>query len=247
MKLLKLDNSYQNMVFKVGDEMDFDKKIKDKNLIIYCSNNLEDFAYEFKEYYYKSIKNIKESLDITEEIKIIVALTDKIEEANFVYGKSSFSGFFTDTGAFAFICLNEDKTKEYMFKGLMLEIVHYLYKYYVYGAQKNRIVWVDEGIAQLLSGQKDEFQDDSLFKEFVIKNIKDLQNFNLNTLDHKDKNFGNKNGYNLSYIALKYLHDNFEKQKFLEIIKDENTLKQLGTYIIDEIKNNFVIDKKQIK
>lgn len=75
MKLLKLDNSYQNMVFKVGDEMDFDKKIKDKNLIIYCSNNLEDFAYEFKEYYYK---NIKESLDITEEIKIIVALTDKI-------------------------------------------------------------------------------------------------------------------------------------------------------------------------
>lgn len=247
MKLLKLDNSYQNMVLKVGDEMDFDKKIKDKNLIIYCSNNLEDFAYEFKEYYYKNIKNIKESLDITEEIKIIVALTDKIGEANFVYGKSSFSGFFTDTGAFAYISLNEAKIKEYMFKGLMHEIVHYLYKYYVYGAQKDRIVWVDEGIAQLLSGQKDEFQDDSLFKEFVIKNIKDLQNFNLNTLDHKDKSFGNKNGYNLSYIALKYLHDNFEKQKFLEIIKDENALKQLGTYIIDEIKNNFVIDKKQIK
>ena len=74
-----------------------------------------------------------------------------------------------------------------------------------------------------------------------------MQNFNLNTLDNKDKSFGNKNGYNLSYIALKYLHDNFEKQKFFEIIKDENTLKQLGTYIIDEIKNNFVIDKKQIK
>ena len=46
---------------------------------------------------------------------------------------------------------------------------------------------------------------------------------------------------------IKYLHDNFEKQKFLETIKDENALKQLGTYIIDEIKNNFVIDKKQIK
>lgn len=101
------------MVFKVGDEMDFDKKIKDKNLIIYCSNNLEDFAYEFKEYYYK---NIKESLDITEEIKIIVALTDKIEEANFVYGKSSFSGFFTDTGAFAYISLNEAKTKNICLK-----------------------------------------------------------------------------------------------------------------------------------
>ena len=36
--------------------MDFDKKIKDKNLIIYCSNNLEDFAYEFKEYKYKKYK-----------------------------------------------------------------------------------------------------------------------------------------------------------------------------------------------
>lgn len=60
------------MVFKVGDEMDFDKKIKDKNLIIYCSNNLEDFAYEFKKYYYKNIKNIKESLDITSSVFVAI-------------------------------------------------------------------------------------------------------------------------------------------------------------------------------
>ena len=66
--------------------MDFDKKICDKNLIIYCSNDLEDFAYEFKEYYYKNIKNVKESLNIPEEIKIIVALTDKIKN-NFVIDK----------------------------------------------------------------------------------------------------------------------------------------------------------------
>ena len=32
-KSLKLDNSYQNMVFKVGDKMDFDKKIKDNFVI----------------------------------------------------------------------------------------------------------------------------------------------------------------------------------------------------------------------
>ena len=228
--------------------MDFDVKITDKNLIIYCSNNLEKFADEFKLYYYENIERIKKFFNINGNIEIIVALTDKTEETNFVYEKSSFSGFFTDTGAYAYIDLNGDKSKEYMFKGLMHEITHHLYKYYVYGKEKERIVWVDEGLAQFLSKQKDDLQDDFIFEKFLIENVKNSSDINLNELNHNDKSFGNENGYNLSYIAIRYLYEKIGNKKFIEIIKDENKLKQIGSTIIKEISNSYdvenILDRK---
>ena len=78
------------------DKMDFDLKIKNKNLTIYCSRGLENFSNEFINYYYKNIDRIKEELSIIQEIEIIVVFTDDKEKAGFVYGESSFSGFFNN-------------------------------------------------------------------------------------------------------------------------------------------------------
>lgn len=226
--------------------MDFDLKIKNNNLTIYCSNGLEKFSNEFINYYNEKIEKIKEELSIFQETKIIVALTDDEEKAGFVYGKSSFSGFFNDTGVFAYINLNGKKTKEYMFKGLMHELTHHLYKYYVYGKENERITWVDEGLAQFFSGQKDDLKDDKTYKTFLEENLEYSTNIDLNKLNHNDRSFGNNNGYNLSYIAIRFLYETHNHKEFIDIIKSKERLLELGDIIIVKIKKDYGFSIKTI-
>lgn len=136
--------------------MNFDFKIINDDITIFGPKSLMEFAKDFVLFAKSNLDRIKSILNINMRTKIIFALTDDPKKANFQYGISDFSGFFTDTGAFAYIHLNGQRSKDYMFKGLMHELVHYLYKYYVYGAKKERITWVDEGLATFLSNQKEE-------------------------------------------------------------------------------------------
>ena len=221
--------------------MNFDLSIKNNDLTIFCSKSLENFLNEFINYYNENIERVKEELSISQKPKIIVALTDDEEKAGFVYGKSSFSGFFNDKGAFAYINLNGNKTKEYMFKGLIHELIHYFYKYYVYGKDKERITWVDEGLAQFFSKQKDDLNNKEKYNLFLEGNLKFIDNINLNELNHNDRSFGNNNGYNLSYIAIRHLYETHSHEEFVEIIKSEERLLEIGNTIINQIKkcNNF--------
>ena len=221
--------------------MDFDLSIKNNDLTIFCSKSLENFSNEFINYYNENIERVKEELSISQKPKIIVALTDDEEKAGFVYGKSSFSGFFNDKGAFAYINLNGNKTKEYMFKGLIHELIHYFYKYYVYGKDKKRITWIDEGLAQFFSKQKDDLNNKEKYNLFLEENLKFIDNINLNELNHNDRSFGNNNGYNLSYIAIRHLYETHSHEEFVEIIKSEERLLEIGNTIINQIKkcNNF--------
>lgn len=226
--------------------MEFDLILKNVDLTIYCSNGLKSFSNEFINYYNDNIEHIKKELAIDEKFKIIVALTDDENQVDFVYCKSSFSGFFTETGSFAYINLNGNKTKDYMFKGLMHELIHHLYKYYVYGADKERITWVDEGLAQFLSGQKEELQSDTKYHLFVEENLKYIDNIDLNKLNHNDRSFGNYNGYNLSYIAIRYLYDNNSHENFINIIKSKEQLLDYGNKILKSIKKNYSGNNKTI-
>lgn len=219
--------------------MNFDLKIRNNELTVLCSNSLEKFSNEFIKYYDENIERIKEELSINQEIKLIVALTNDEEKVGFVYGKTSFSGFFTDTGAFAYINLNGKKTKEDMFKGLMHELIHHLYKYYVYGKDKERITWVDEGIAQYFSGQKDDMKDDEKYKLFLEENLQSIDNINLNELNHNDRSFGDNNGYNLSYMAIRYLYENNSHEEFIKIIKNQDLLNDYGNTVLNTINEMY--------
>lgn len=223
--------------------MEFDLKINDNDLTIFCSTGLENFSNEFINYFNENIGKIKEELSIDQDTKIIVALTDNEKQAGFVYGRSSFSGFFNDTGAFAYINLYGNKTKEYMFKGIMHELVHHLYKYYVYGKDNERITWVDEGLAQLLSGQKDDLKYIKKYQFFLEENLVYSDNIDLNKLNHNDRSFGNENGYNLSYIAIRYLYEVCNHEEFINIIKNKEKLLELGSTILEQINENNSINK----
>ena len=212
--------------------MDFDLKIIEGNLTIYCSKNLEEFSKEFIEYCNKNINDIKNKLNIKENVNLVVALTDDKNLAGFVYEESDFSGFFNDTGAFAYININGKRSKESLFKGLMHELTHHLYKYYVYGEDKKRITWVDEGLADLFSKKKEELENPKIYQVFLNKNLELCKDLNLNELNHKDKSFGYNNGYNLSYIAVRYLYET--KENFIDIISDYDTLIEIGNTVLNE-------------
>ena len=217
--------------------MNFDKSIKNNDLIIFCSKGLEGFSNEFIDYFNGSIKRVKEELSIDQETKLRIVLTDDEEKAGFVYGKTAFSGFFNDTGAFAYINIDGDRTKKNLFQGLMHELVHHLYKYYVYGSDNERITWVDEGLAQLLSGQKNYLNDKEKYYLFLEENLRSIDNVDLNGLNHDDKSFGNNNGYNLSYIAIRYLYETYSHEEFIDIIKSKEKLLGFGSKIINQIKS----------
>jgi hypothetical protein len=226
--------------------MNFDLCIQNNDLTIYCSTGLEKFSKEFINYYNEHISGIKSMLSIDTTEIILLALTDSSEQVNFVYSKSDFSGFFNDKGAFAYINLKGSKTKVDIFKGLMHELTHHLYKYYVYGADKSRITWVDEGIAQFFSGQKDELNDKEKYHLFVEENLNSIENINLNALNHNDKSFGNNNGYNLSYIAVRYLYETNNLKEFVNIIKNQEKLLQLGNIILPHIQEHYGVNTKHI-
>lgn len=219
--------------------MDFDLKLIDGYLTIYCSKNLEEFSKDFIEYFNNNIDNIKNKLNIKENINLVVALTDDKKQAGFVYGESDFSGFFNDTGAFAYININGKRSKESMFKGLMHELVHHFYKYYVYGENKKRITWVDEGLADFFSGKKEELEDSQKFQEFINKNLVNNKDINLNELNHKDKSFGFKNGYNLSYIAIRFLYETNDYENFINIISNYDYLIEIGNTILNDAYNYY--------
>ena len=80
---------------------------------------------------------------------------------------------------------------------------------------------------------------------FLEENLKDIEDIDLNELNHNDRSFGNKNGYNLSYIAIRYLYETTQQEEFADIIRNEATLKQLGEKILRHAKKHYSSNGKQ--
>lgn len=220
--------------------MQFEERIINNYLKILCPTSLVDFSHRFINYYNNDINRIKSFFEIEEDVDLVVALFDDLEKIGYHYSKTDFSGYFTDNGAAAYVKENGKYSDDYLFKGIMHELVHYLYKNYVYGTDKKRITWVDEGLAQFVSNQKKDFLDDEdSIRNLIIEN----DGINLNRLNHDDKSFGENNGYKLSIIAIKYLYDNNSHDDFIKIIKDEKTLLNVGENIISDIRRSYGINK----
>lgn len=223
--------------------MNFERVLKDGLTTIYCDNKLYEFASCFMDYYKKDVVRIKKVLGLTKDYEIIFALFSDIEVFDNIPYKdkmTSFSGFFTDTGVAAYVDENGNYTKEELYQRLMHEAVHFLYKNFVYGKDKKRITWVDEGLACFLSNQYNGLDNEDKYKNFIKENI---INIDLNKLSHDDESFGNNNGYNLSYIAIRYLYENNTHEEFLEIIKNKDKLTTIGSTILKNITDENILRK----
>lgn len=118
------------------------------------------------------------------------------------------------------------------------ELFHILYEKYILQYDKSkRIVWYDEGMAQYMSGEKDVLINDILFKHFYNKVKADIKRIpNLNKLS-SGSNFkcDDYNGYELSYLAIRYLSEVLSENDFISLMSDFEQIKKYGETILNDM------------
>lgn len=109
-----------------------------------------------------------------------------------------------------------------------------LYNEYI---TKERIVWLDEGIALNLSYEKNMLHDEKRFNDFM-KNICLMKKYigNMSNLSHENGNFvtDEYNGYDLSYICVKYLMKIYTKEEFNKLIRNNKAVNKIESTVLND-------------
>lgn len=118
------------------------------------------------------------------------------------------------------------------------ELFHILYmKYVLQNDYSKRIVWYDEGIAQFMSGEKDKLLNEIAFKQFYEKVKETTKKIpNLNTIIHGNSFCNNDyNGYDLSYLAIRYLNEILSEEEFKELMSNFAQIRDYGETILNDM------------
>jgi len=218
------------------------RKVLETNLCkINYSESLEDLAQATLSLLEKKIIEYNTFFDISIQEKIIVNYFDTVEEfREFIYEIRGESNSLPEyaRGTYDDGMVNACVNPKFQLKRLYTashELFHILYmKYILNNDYSKRIVWYDEGMAQFMSGEKDSLKDDSVFKDFYMK-VKEATKVipQMNTLEHGNS-FVNEdyNGYDLSYLSIKYLSEVLSAEQFKDLMSDFKKISQLGNNII---------------
>ena len=120
------------------------------------------------------------------------------------------------------------------------ELFHIMYRELIWEKEnKKRIIWFDEGMAQLFSGEYKELLDDSHFENWLNKLIESTKEIpNLNELKQGSDFENDKySGYKLSLLAVKYLFDILSFDEFKKLMHDTDQLQNYGSEIITQAIN----------
>lgn len=196
------------------------------------------------------INNIK-LLNIEHIGKLKIYLYSNWEEYQKVftvpYPKGTISGVFSSESVKIYADINKVK-KEKLYAVVLHELTHILYKNYI--QDKERIIWLDEGIAINLSGEKSFLQDDDNMQKFInekltseekeIPHITYLHKHGSNYGEFVDTITNKYNGYDWSYLMVRYLMDTLSNEEFNTLIRDEEKIKELEETIIQDTYNYYI-------
>ena len=117
------------------------------------------------------------------------------------------------------------------------ELIHILYWELILKDNfSKRVIWLDEGLAQYLSGQKDEINENDKFKDFFFKVVNKTKEYpSLNTIKHGSSFVNeNYNGYELSYLCIKYLFDTKTIEEIRNIVYSYEESIKIGQTILED-------------
>lgn len=127
--------------------------------------------------------------------------------------------------------LKEDS--KYLISKILHECCHIIYNEVL--AEK-RVLWLDEGLAMNLSHSERDLEEENGFIKLLNERIFPMKEYpNLNTLEH-ESNFSNDyyNGYELSYVVVRYLLEIKSVEEIRKIIKDYEYSTTIGQTILSE-------------
>ena len=212
------------------------KEYNDNDFVINYQDDLEKLVTNFVSYYKKNVNVLLNRFHLDSINKLEIRLfSDKSLLDNMPYKLSDFAGFFNDKGVNCYININGNKSESYIIKAIMHEIVHHIYRFYIEEEVDSRIIWFDEGLAMNFSLQNDKYNDEDTFKEFLNNKIFSIKNIPcINDLNH-GKSFVNENynGYDLSYLVVRYLIENNSQEDFYLIMKSKNKIRNIGENILE--------------
>lgn len=204
-----------NMLDILTEKIEFYKDIFDIDYFRQFQINYFDDLQEFREFIYE-LRGERESLP-----EYAIATFDK--------------GMVN-----AYISPDIDVTTRQYKRKLFLaphELFHIMYKELIWKKEnKNRIVWFDEGMAQLFSGENDNNLSEEKFNkwfDYVLN--RSLEIPNLNELKH-GTSFENEkySGYNLSLLSVKYLYDTLGHEEFKELMHDNDRIIEYGETVVQD-------------
>ena len=219
------------------------KKLETDLCKINYSDSLENLAEATVPLLNQKILEYKLFFDISNNEQIVVNYFDNVEEfREFIYsirGERDSLPKYAE-GTYDNGMVNAYVNSKFQLKRLYTashELFHILYmKYILNNDYSKRIVWYDEGMAQFMSGEKDSLNDEA-FKKFYF-NVREKTKImpQMNSLDH-GKSFVNEdyNGYDLSYLSIKYLSEILSYIQFKNLMSDFSKISQLGDDIIHKM------------
>ena len=212
------------------------KEYNDNDFVINYQDDLEKLVTNFVSYYKKNINALFNKFHLKNIKKMEIRLfSDKSLLGDIPYKLGDFAGFFNNNGVNCYININGKKSEDDIIKAIMHEIVHHIYRFYIESDTTNRIIWFDEGLAMNFSLQNDKYNDTDIFKEFLNNKIFSIKNIPcINDLNH-GKSFvnDNYNGYDLSYLVVRYLIETNSQRDFYFIMKDKDLIKSIGNNVLE--------------
>lgn len=227
------------------------ERILDKGqYVIYGDKVFNTLTEELPTYLDIGLINNMKLLNIEHIGKLKIYLYSNWEEYQKVftvpYPKGTISGVFSSESVKIYADINKVK-KEKLYAVVLHELTHILYKNYI--QDKERIIWLDEGIAINLSGEKSFLQDDDNMQKFInekltsegkeIPDIAYLHKHGSNYGEFVDTITNKYNGYDWSYLMVRYLMNTLSNEEFNTLIRDENKVKALEETIIQDTYNYY--------
>ena len=220
------------------------RKVLETNLCkINYAESLEKLAEATVQLLDQKIIEYKLFFDLSTNERIVVNYFDTVEEfREFIYEIRGERDSLPEyaRGTYDNGMVNACVTPKFQLKRLYTvshELFHILYmKYILNNDYSKRIVWYDEGMAQFMSGEKDLLTDDA-FKDFYL-NVREKTKVvpQMNSLEHGNSFVNeNYNGYDLSYLSIKYLSEVLSAEQFKDLMSDFAKINQLSDNIIQKM------------
>ncbi len=221
------------------------KKVLETSLCkINYSESLEDLVEATVSLLNQKIKEFKLFFDITNDEQIVVNYFDNVEEfREFIYSirgeRDSLPKYAKGTYDNEMInaCINPKYQLKKVYNASH-ELFHILYmKYILNNDYSKRIVWYDEGMAQFMSGEKDLLSQSNVFNSFYLKVKKQTKIIpKINSLEHGTSFVNeNYNGYDLSYLCIRYLSEILSSEQFKNLKSDFSMINKFGNDIIQKM------------
>lgn len=220
---------------------------------IYTSSYFNEIMPELSTYLDKGIISVMNFFDLEHINKLKIYLYDNAEEYQRLfktpYPPNGIAGCFGYENVKVYADLNKiDKHR--LFTCILHELTHVIYRNYIQEEGiNNRIVWFDEGLASFLSGEKNALLDNDKLKEFIetringeekeIPKISYLHKHGANYGEFVDTKTKKYNGYDWSYLMIRYLIETLTKEDFNKLMRSRQSILDIESTITNDTYNYF--------